>query len=65
LFRFRHLITNELVELRTTGETPQVVDTIPGWTHDITNIGDEELLVMLWANEIFNAQKPDTVANKV
>lgn len=65
LFRFRHLLTNELVELRTSGDTPQVVDTIPGWTHDITNVGDDEMVVMLWANENFDRQKPDTVASKV
>lgn len=65
LFRFRHLLTDELVELRTSGTTPQVVDTIPGWTHDITNVGDDEMVVMLWANENFDRQKPDTVASKV
>lgn len=65
LFRFRHLLTNELVELRTCGDVPQVVDTIPGWTHDITNVGDDEMVVMLWANENFDRQKPDTVASKV
>lgn len=65
LFRFRHLLTNELVELRTSGEKPQVVDTIPGWSHDITNIGNEEMIVMLWANENFDRERPDTVASKV
>jgi UDP-2-acetamido-2,6-beta-L-arabino-hexul-4-ose reductase len=65
LFRFRHLLTDELVELRTSGTTPQVVDTIPGWTHDITNVGDDEMVVMLWANENFDRQKPDTVVSKV
>lgn len=65
LFRFRHLLTDELVELRTSGITPEVVDTIPGWSHDITNVGDDELIVMLWANENFDRQKPDTVARKV
>lgn len=65
LFRFRHLLTDELVELRTSGSTPQVVDTIPGWSHDITNVGDNEMVVMLWANENFDRQKPDTVASKV
>lgn len=65
LFRFRHLLTNEFVELRTSGDTPQVVDTIPGWTHDITNVGDDEMVVMLWANENFDRQMPDTVASKV
>ena len=62
LFRFRHLLTNELVELRTSGDKPQVVDTIPGWVHDITNIGQDELVVMLWANEVFDRANPDTVA---
>lgn len=65
LFRFRHLLTNELVELRTSGGTPQVVDTIPGWAHDITNVGNDEMVVMLWANENFDREKPDTVASKV
>jgi len=65
LFRFRHLLTDELVELRTSGTIPQVVDTIPGWSHDITNVGDDEMVVMLWANENFDRQKPDTVASKV
>jgi UDP-2-acetamido-2,6-beta-L-arabino-hexul-4-ose reductase len=65
LFRFRHLLTNEMVELRTSGSNPQVVDTIPGWTHDITNTGSDEMVVMLWANENFDRQRPDTIAMKV
>jgi UDP-2-acetamido-2,6-beta-L-arabino-hexul-4-ose reductase len=65
LFRFRHLLTHELVELHTSGGKPQIVDTIPGWTHDITNVGDEEMVVMLWANENFDRERPDTVASKV
>lgn len=60
LFRFRHLLTNELVEVRTSDEKPQVVDTIPGWAHDITNVGTDVMLVMLWANEVFDRSKPDT-----
>ena len=39
----------------------EIVDTPPGWVHDITNIGDQTLVVMLWANEIFEPDKPDTV----
>jgi UDP-2-acetamido-2,6-beta-L-arabino-hexul-4-ose reductase len=65
LFRFRNILTNELVELRTSGAIPKVVDTIPGWTHDITNVGDNEMVVMLWANENFDRDRPDTVARKV
>ena len=65
LFRFRHLLTDELVELRTSGDKPEVVDTIPGWAHDITNVGSDEMVVMLWANENFDRKRPDTVASKV
>jgi UDP-2-acetamido-2,6-beta-L-arabino-hexul-4-ose reductase len=64
-FRFRHLLTDETVEFVTSGETPQVVDTIPGWAHDITNIGQDELVVMIWANEVFDRARPDTVSSKV
>jgi len=64
-FRFRHIVTDETHEMLTLGTIPQVVETMPGWSHDITNIGDEEMIVMLWANEIFDRQHPDTVAYKV
>lgn len=64
-FGFRHIITNKTYELFTSGDVPQVVDTVPGWTHDITNVGDEEMVVMLWANEIFDRDHPDTLAAKV
>lgn len=60
LFRFRHMQTGQLHELNTSGEKAQVVETVPGWTHDITNIGTDELIVMLWANEVFDRQRPDT-----
>lgn len=61
-FKFRHMETGESHELITDGELPEIVETMPGWTHDITNIGDEEMIVMLWANEIFDRDKPDTYA---
>ena len=64
-FGFRDILTNEKYEILTSGEVPQVVETIPGWTHDITNVGDDELVVMLWANEIFDRTKPDTIACEV
>jgi UDP-2-acetamido-2,6-beta-L-arabino-hexul-4-ose reductase len=64
-FGFRHMLTGEKYELVTSGDKPEVVETVPGWTHDITNIGNEKMIVMLWANEIFNREKPDTIASKV
>jgi UDP-2-acetamido-2,6-beta-L-arabino-hexul-4-ose reductase len=42
-----------------------VVETVPGWAHDITNIGSDEMVVMLWANEAFDPAHPDTVAARL
>ncbi|MEJ2743000.1 MAG: NAD-dependent epimerase/dehydratase family protein [Gammaproteobacteria bacterium] len=64
-FKFRHIITGETSELISSGDEPEIVETIPGWSHDITNIGDDELIVMLWANENYNPNKPDTVSYEV
>ncbi|MAC23640.1 capsular polysaccharide biosynthesis protein CapF [Marinobacter sp.] len=61
-FRFRHMISGEFYELHTSGARPEIVETVPGWTHDITNIGEDELVCMLWANEIFDRDSPDTFA---
>jgi len=59
-FRFRHVHTGQAHETVTTGDKPEVIETVPGWTHDITNIGTEEMIVMLWANEVFDRARPDT-----
>lgn len=64
-FGFRHMLTNELHYLETHGEQPRIVETVPGWTHDITNVGADEMVVMLWANEIFDRANPDTITSKV
>ncbi len=64
-FRFRQIVSGEFYELFTDGEQPEIVETVPGWTHDITNVGDEEMIVMLWANEIFDREHPDTFARPV
>jgi UDP-2-acetamido-2,6-beta-L-arabino-hexul-4-ose reductase len=64
-FGFRHMISGEKYELVTDGGKPEIVETVPGWTHDITNIGEDEMIVMLWANEIFDREHPDTITSKV
>ena len=53
----------ETYEIYTNGQELEIVETVPGWAHDITNIGDEEMVVMLWANEIFDQEKPDTFSS--
>jgi UDP-2-acetamido-2,6-beta-L-arabino-hexul-4-ose reductase len=64
-FKFRHMYTDEIYELFTSGEKAEIVETVPGWAHDITNIGDEEMIVMLWANEVFDRSHPDTYASSL
>lgn len=61
-FKFRHMQTGQTHELTTTGDKSEIVETVPGWTHDITNVGADELIVMLWANEVFDRSRPDTFA---
>lgn len=60
LFKFRHMQTGQFHELVTCGDKAEIVETVPGWTHDITNIGSDEMVVMLWANEVFDRTRPDT-----
>jgi UDP-2-acetamido-2,6-beta-L-arabino-hexul-4-ose reductase len=64
-FCFRNIDTGQFHELITSGGEARIVETVPGWAHNIVNIGDDELIVMLWANEIFDRARPDTVAMKV
>lgn len=64
-FGFRHILNGERHEIVVEGEDGRIVETIPGWTHNITNVGDSDLVVMLWANEIFDRARPDTIAMKV
>ena len=61
-FKFRHMQTGETHERVTSGAKAEIVETVPGWTHDITNIGSDEMVVMLWANEVFDRARPDTYA---
>ena len=64
-FRFRHMLTDEYYETVTSGDKPVMVETIPGWAHDVTNIGDEELIAIVWANEVFDPAHPDTIFSKL
>jgi UDP-2-acetamido-2,6-beta-L-arabino-hexul-4-ose reductase len=65
LFRFRHVLSGETHEVRTSAETPTVVETIPGWAHDVTNVGEGIMVSLLWANEVFDRERPDTVQREV
>jgi UDP-2-acetamido-2,6-beta-L-arabino-hexul-4-ose reductase len=64
-FAFRNIDTGDTHAVDVSGGRGRIVETAPGWTHNITNTGDEELVVMVWANEIFDQSRPDTFAMKV
>lgn len=64
-FAYRNLATDETYELEVRGGEGRIVETVPGWVHSIKNTGSSELVVMLWANEVFDRQHPDTYAAAV
>ncbi len=64
-FKFRHMETGQTYELYTSADKSEIVETVPGWTHDITNIGTVEMIVMLWANEVFDPARLDTFSATV
>lgn len=60
LIEFRHIVTNEIITYEVSDKKMEVVEMIPGYTHNIKNTGSEEMLLFLWANETFNQDNPDT-----
>jgi len=65
VIRFRHMATDEVVSYPVSGKKFRVVDIPPGWTHHIENVGTTELVVLFWASEVFDAERPDTYAAEV
>lgn len=61
--RFRNLLTGETIELTARADQPTAIEAVPGWSHDITNTGDDEMVALLWASEAFDPAHPDTVAS--
>ncbi|KKK38897.1 capsular biosynthesis protein [Mesobacillus campisalis] len=60
LIRFRKLDSDKIIEYRVSGEKLQVVDIPTGYTHSIVNVGETDLVTVMWANECFDPEKPDT-----
>ena len=58
--RFRLVDGNEITEYDVSGDKLQVVEIPPGYTHSIENVGDEDLVTVMWANENFDPDNPDT-----
>jgi len=61
----RRLFTDDVVRFRVSGDEPVAVDMPTMWAHNITNVGDGELLTLFWANELHDPARPDTYPEKV
>lgn len=65
LLQFRRIDSDELIEYHVSGDRIEVVDIPTGYTHNIINEGETDLVTFMWSNECFNADKPDTYFLKV
>ena len=66
VIQLRQIGTDKVVEFEVSGNRIQVVEMIPGWTHNIINLSDtEDLVTLMWANESFDPNHPDTFFEKV
>ena len=65
LIRQRNIKTGELLENRVSGDDPHPVDIIPGYTHEIKNIGKENSHTIMWISEIYNPETHDTYREPV
>ena len=55
----------EVIDYVVSGHQFRVVDIPPGYTHSIKNIGETDLIVLFWADEVFNPNQPDTISLEV
>lgn len=65
LIRFRPVLGDEVTEHRVSGADFRVVDIPPGMTHSIENVGRTEMIVLFWAAEILDRERPDTWPSEV
>ena len=66
LIQQRKIGTDEVLNFEVSGEKIQAIHMLPGYTHNIINLSDtEDLVTLMWANEQFDPQKPDTFFEEV
>ncbi len=60
IIKFRKVDSSEVIEYHVSGEKLEVLDIPVGYTHSIINEGNSDMVTVMWANEAFNPEKPDT-----
>lgn len=63
--RQRNRKTNEIEEIIVSGKSPELVEMKINWTHNIQNIGDTEIKLLIWISEVFDLNNPDTFYEEV
>ncbi len=61
VIKFRKVGEEKVIEYKVSGEKLEVVDIPVGYTHNIINTGDRDMVTIMWVNERFNPEKPDTI----
>ncbi len=65
VIQFRDIFSEEIIEYHVNGENLEVVDIPTGYTHNIINTGTHDMVTVMWVNEPFNPDKPDTFYEEV
>ena len=65
IVKFRKIGEKEVFEYKVSGEKLEVIDIPPGYTHSIINTGTDNMVTVMWANEVFNEETPDTIFQEV
>ncbi len=65
VIRFRKVGDDKIYEYFVSGKKLEVVDIPVGYVHNIENLGEEDMVTVMWVNEVFNPEKPDTYFEKV
>ncbi len=65
IIELRNINNNEIIEYKVSDKKMEIVEMIPGYTHNIMNVSNEEMILIIWANEAYTHDKPDTYFLKV
>lgn len=65
IIKFRKIDSDEIIEYKVSDEKMEVVDIPPGYTHSIINTGENDLVTIMWVNECYDPNNPDTYVLEV
>jgi UDP-2-acetamido-2,6-beta-L-arabino-hexul-4-ose reductase len=65
VIKLRNILSDEVISYTVSDKKVEVVDIPPGYTHSIENLGEGEMIVIFWSNQLFDPENPDTYYEKV